>query len=202
MVETLELPASPVDISLQFDIIAAYGVADGWQTSPIVPRVGFIISPDALTPEFARLVIAGVDPQAIALNIPFAQNVPTPSELISPRVIRERFANLGLPDGIGGVIGAAAVPGVEELRTLLDSFNVQSRAITLSNDGIRQAFAEGRISMAIITWTNEDEATAWRDLFGGEYVRELYALPIRYLATPDLNITFTAGGWPIPAPGG
>jgi hypothetical protein len=193
LVQQLDAPPDPADLGAAYDIVAAYGEVPGWQLSAITPRVTLVIRPDALPGDTAALVTEAIDPAALVdrIGVPGASTLTAGS--VTPGEVRAAFANLGHPDGFGLVLGSAYVPGTDQVQDALTALNVPTRAIVMDNAAIRAALDAGEIDAALVTWTTEDEAQAWRDFAA----RDLYTLPIRYQAVQGLTITFTPGGWPI-----
>lgn len=196
IVEELDLPTAQASLGDRYDIVAGYGLADGWLTSPTQTRVGILIDPSVYTPEVAQMILSALDGTWVHQRYPYT--IPALNVSTHAGEIRTYFANNGLPDGIVGLIGMVHAPATDGVIEALENINIRVRPITYQASAIADAFQDGLISMAIITWTNDDEMAVWQGLFGAEYLHQLYSLPIRYLARDDLTITFTASGWPIP----
>lgn len=196
-VQMLESAADPADLGERWDIIAAYGRAVGWNASPITAQVALIIRPDALPDDLAGDILRHIDAERIVAELPF-EGADASGAAGDSRALRERMANSGWPDGVGLVMGAANVPGVAAVQTALESLNVMTRAESIAPEALGAALAAGEIDAALIVWRGDDEAAIWRGLFGESAVRELYTLPIRYLADESIRLRYTAGGWPLP----
>ncbi len=201
-VEQALTPLDAAQLGARFDVAAAYGEAAGWQRGDITPRVMLVINPEPpFSPEIATLILAGLDAQPIVDSLGFDGALALTPPQMSPALIREDLANRGLPDGLALVMGVAAVPGVDAVQEQLRLLNIRTRAETLTTDDIYAALSNGRIRIALVTWTTQDDAETWRELVGERYVRDLYSLPIRNIAAPDVIIDFTPGGWPLPSRG-
>ena len=200
MVEQLTDTVNPADLGVHYDIIATYGDLAGWTRSAVTPHVMLVINPTAppLTPQLADVIRRAVDTPTIVAEkgIPGAV-VTGETVLSSPSALRTELANLGRPDGLQLVMGYAYTPGVAQIAAQLAVENLDVQSTKLTNDEIRTAFADGRIHLALVTWTTPEQQQQWRDFFGAEFTRELYNLPISYLALPDLPVSFTPGGWPV-----
>jgi hypothetical protein len=196
IVEELDLPTSQASLGDVYDIVAGYGLADGWLTSPIQTRVGILIDPTFQTPEVTQMILSALDGELVNQQYPYT--IPALNASTSSSDIRTYFANSGFPDGVVGLIGVMDTPATSGVIASLERINIRVRPITYEKSAIAEAFQTGLIKMAIVTWTNSDEEAVWQSLFGAEYLQQLYSLPIRYLAHEDLTITFTASGWPIP----
>lgn len=197
-VQTLTDTAAPADLGERFDIIAAYGRAEGWNASPITAQVALVIRPDALPDDLAGDILRHIDTGRIIAELPFEGADASGIVAGDSRALRERMANSGWPDGVGLVMGAANVPGIAAVQSALESLNVMTRTQAMPPDAISAALAAAQIDAALVVWSGADEAAVWRGLFGESAVRELYTLPIRYLADESIPLRFTAGGWPLP----
>ena len=202
-IEQLFDGVAPNELGTRFDIVATYGEFSGWSQSEANPHAMLIINPEAepLDAQFAYLISLGFDPAVIvdAMDVPgvIAADVPENDSEIAPSQIRSDMANLGRPDGFRLGMGTAHIPGAQQVADHLKTINVEARLTQGSNEQLRDDLTAGRIHLALVSWTNEQERAAWRDLFGVEYALDLYMVPISYLATPELSVTFTDGGWPI-----
>lgn len=196
MIEHLNLPTTQASLGDIYDIVAGYGLADGWMTSPTQIRVGILIDPSIHQADVTEMILSALDGETIHQQYPYI--IPALNVSTRAKEIRTYFANNGFPDGIVGMMGVIPAPATDGVIFALETINIRVRPITLEPSAIAQAFQDRQIMMAVVTWTNDDEMAVWQSLFGAEYLQELYRLPIRYLAREDLNLTFTASGWPIP----
>lgn len=192
--------ANPDDLGIRYDIVVTYGDQAGWTRSAITPQAILVIDPavDTLVPQLSQIIRQAVDPQATltALGIPGA--VTTGEPVAQPSAtIRTQLANLGRPDGLHLIMGHTPVPGTASIIQQLTSANIEIQPLALTTDQIRAAFAEGRIQLALVTWTTPEQHQQWHDLFGVQNAFDLYDLPISYRALPELIISFTPGGWPL-----
>lgn len=196
IIERLDLPSTNASLGDLYDIVAGYGLADGWLTSPTKTQVGILIDPKSHAPEITEMILSALDGELIHQQYPFT--IPTLNVSTRSAEIRAYFANNGFPDGIVGMIGVMSAPATDGVISTLEEINIRARPIPLQASEIAPALQDQQVMMAVVTWTNDDELAVWQSLFGAEYLKELYSLPIRYLAREDLNLTFTASGWPIP----
>jgi len=199
-VEQLTETVNLDDLGARYDIVATYGDWAGWTRSPVTPQVMLVINPtgESLTPQLANTIRQAIDASAIVTTLNIPGIIVTGANAASPpSVIRTNLANLGRPDGLQLTLGYAYTPGVSPMVTQLAAVNVETQTLALSNEAIRVAFTEGRIQLALVTWTTPEQQQQWLGLFGAENTLDLYSLPISYCALPDLTITFTSGGWPI-----
>ncbi|MDX1991837.1 MAG: hypothetical protein SF029_05585 [bacterium] len=195
-VEQLTAPASAADLGTRFDLIAQYGQQAGWTPSEITPQVALVI--DRLeNPVLMDVLRGAVDAQAIVemLNIPGM--VARPTTPLNPADLRAQLANQGRPDGFGLVIGHTFVLGVEQVTRQLETINIETRTVALSEAALLNALEEGSVQAGLFIWTSDDQRAAWQTAFGAENVIDLYSLPISYLAREGLRITFSPGGWPL-----
>ncbi len=202
-VEQLFDGVAPNELGTRFDVVATYGEFSGWSQSEANPHAMLIINPETepLDAQFAYLISLGIDPTAIveAIDVPGispADSTQNAAKMKSSQ-IRSDMANLGRPDGFRLGLGAAFIPGARQVADHLETINIETRITQGSNDQLRDDLTAGRIHLALVSWTSERERAVWHDLFGVDYAIDLYTVPISYLATPELSITFTDGGWPI-----
>ena len=190
----------PASLGAAFDIVATYGSYENWTRSEVTPQVMLVINPDAapLTPDLADALRRAINPQPVVEALELPGVIPAVAVTTSDRAIREELANLGRPDGLQIALGHAFVPGAAQVAAQLEAINVQTRLLARPNEEIQTALETGRIQMALVTWTTTEQQAEWRSLFGAAYTVDLYNLPISYLAVPELSISFTPGGWPLP----
>lgn len=200
---TVEQRAESVDpagLGAAFEVVATYGIYEGWTRSPVTPQAMLVVNPGAapLNADLADLLRRAINPQPVidALNIPGV--VPAMAVSVSPQAVREQFANTGRPDGLQLALGHTFVPGAEDIAAQFAEINVNVRLVAYPLDEIEAALRDGRVQMALVTWTSPEQQAIWRELFGAAYTADLYNLPISYLAVDGVNINTTAGGWPLP----
>lgn len=195
-----QLEDLPPDFSLQgFDIIAGYGTFDGWQRSPTALTIGLIVAPEFIPPNQAAQIIAALDPDALiaAINAPGAENLIASTG--SPDDVRQSFAAGGRPDGLTTTLAVSQVPGGANLAAQLTAMNVRVRLTPLDDAALSTFLLQGRAGLALVAWHDSAGEARWQQAFGAEAVFPLLRLPISYLATDGLTITFTPGGWPLPS---
>jgi hypothetical protein len=195
----LDEAANPANLGTTWEVAAAYGVAEGWNRSPATPTVALVVAPSAFPEGVPALILSVINPDALVLDLPFAGAAALVDGETRPvAVIRETLANDGQPDGFGVALGSVYVPGAAVAQAQLQAANIRTRLVLLDDDAMRSALQAGRVQMALVTWETAAEASAWRAVFGAEYVRALYTTPIRYLASDKVTLQFTPGGWPLP----
>jgi hypothetical protein len=193
---------NPADLGKRYDLVAAYGDLPGGTHAPVTPHVAVVINPTASPlsdPSLLNLLRHSLNPQSIVDSLAIAGAVSDTVEFSPPIAIRTELANAGWPDGLVLSIAYAAAPGAPEIAEQLVSVGINSRLSVITKDDLNTAFDGGIIQAAFITWETPDERQAWVSRFGDANVIDLYTVPISYLAVRDLTITFTPGGWPIPA---
>lgn len=199
----LDTPVNPADLGTVYDLVVTYGTPPSaeWTQTTLTPRVSLVIHsqiPPFDDPNLRALLVQSLDTQPIiaALNIPGAEAQPvTPLDV---NVIRTRLANDGLPDGVAFVLGETFVPGAAIVADQMRSANFEALVLSLTPDDLRTAFEDGRVQAALIAWTVETERARWVTQFGDDAVLDLYTTPLSYRALPELTITFTPAGWPLP----
>jgi hypothetical protein len=198
-VEMITDVVDPAQLGTRFDLVATYGVYDGWSRSPINPQVMLVINPkaDPLTLGLADVIRRSIQPQSIVEGIGWPGMTPSVVVTTSAVALREELANLGYPDGVKIALAHTFVPGADQIAQRLNQINVQVRTLAMSRDELETALLEGRVHIGLIAWVDEAERDHWSQLFGAAFTTDLYNLPISYLAIPQLAISFTGGGWPV-----
>ncbi|MFW5691262.1 MAG: hypothetical protein ACOCXZ_02065 [Chloroflexota bacterium] len=196
VVEVLTAPPDPADLGPRYDVVAGYGLYDGWQTGPVRPLVLLVANPAVppLDASSAALALRAVDPTALIeqMGLPGAEAVAGEAALPAA-AIRETLANAGRPDGLGLVLGLVHAPGETAVQAALDRANIRTRLVRFDDEAAaRAAWDEGRVHL-LLALVAPDDAAAWRD---GPH-RDLFTLPISYNAVDGLRIDFTPGGWPL-----
>lgn len=178
----------------QFDIIVSYGDVPGWVRVEPVQTVAMIVSGQPV--EIASIIQRAVDPQSIvnALEMPGAAALPT--TLTPFDVLRVELANAGRPDGVTLRLVHTFAPGIEAIVQQLQSANISVIVSAAAYSDAQIALEAGDADIGIIMWTSPDSRALWTDASDTGMI-DLYTLPISYLASPELTITYTPGGWPL-----
>jgi len=199
-VEQLTDPIDANGLGNRYDLLAAYGDLSGGIRSPITPHVTLVVNPTIppLDDPFLRNILyRSLNTQAIIDFLAISGTVAAPRESSAPSTLRTELANAGWPDGLRMSVAYAYTPGAPQIIMQFQAAGIQAGVSPMSEDEIRKAFDEGQIQAALISWKTPAERTVWSSRFGEENVIDLYSVPISYIATPGLQITFTPGGWPI-----
>lgn len=194
-VTVLDEAVNPADLGERFDLIAAYGTYPDATPSPVSVNYTLLVN-NGLPPldEIADHLLQSIDPAVIATTLAIPGIQPFPAEnTVSPAALRAELANAGWPDGIDLL--------------LIHDPGIGSDALTayFAHIGIRLNPAPwqdtfDRVDLALVTWTTTDERQKWLDWAGPQsQAIDLFTLPISYWAIPDLTITYSPQGWPVPA---
>ncbi len=201
-VEQLADNGNDAELGVQYDIVAAYGDWSGWTRSTVMPHVSLVIN-TALTPLdnslLANIVRRSIDPQAVVNTLDIPGAAADVVETSAPHTLRTELANLGWPDGFELAVGYVYTPGVFEISRQLKASSIENRPLLMGSEDVRAAIEAGRLHLALVMWTTQEERETWESLVGDANVIDLYIAPISYHALPELSITFTPGGWPIAA---
>jgi hypothetical protein len=200
----LLIPASGLTeeslLGTDYDIIADYGLIDGWQQSPVVPTVSLIINPN-LAPlndePIANIIRNGVDGVRIVNRTNISGTLPLAISTIRLTSLKTEFANMGYPDGFELQIGVAEIPHHDAIVNELNGLNLELQITQRTLENIATQLTNNRLHFALIKWNNVSEKAIWTSAVGEMNVIDLYQLPISYLASPELTITFTDNGFPI-----
>jgi hypothetical protein len=181
-----------------YDVVVAYGIYEGWQQSPISQQVSLIINPN-LAPlddeDIRNIVRQAIDSQAISEILNISGLLPRTTQTVSSTETKIALANVGYPDGFVLTMAVEAIPSLEVIAAQFTQRNIDLRIIeneanTLSNN---------RAHLMLALWTQESQNIAWVEQVGEANVLDLFTLPISYIASDTLNITFTENGFPLPA---
>jgi len=188
--------ATPADLGVQYDVIAAYGAQSGWTLPPITPHIALVIGQieDATLTEILR---QSINPQLVVDGLGISGATAEIVSIASASTLRAQMANRGKPDGYGLAVGAAYTPGAAQIAEQWAAINIETRLLWMNNAQIFTALESSEIQIALITWATSEEQQNWIERFGTENIIDLYTLPISYLAVEGLNISFTPGGWPL-----
>ena len=201
-VEQLTEPIDANDLGNRYDLLAAYGDLPAGIRSPVTPHVALVVNPATHPlddPFLMNIFYRSLNPQAIIDTLAIPGTVADTREASTPTTLRTELANAGWPDGLSLSMAFADTPGAPQIITQLQAAGIQARLSPMGESEIRKAFDEGYIQAALIAWKSPEERTEWVDRFGDVNVIDLYSIPISYIAVPELRITFTPGGWPLPS---
>lgn len=181
-----------------FDIVVAYGIYEGWQQSPQSHRISMALNPN-LTPldnqRIRDLIPQMIDAQVLvsAIGIDGVQTL-TASTPDSAGVARTILANEGYPDGLELILATDVDLALDNL---VAQFSARSIALRLIN--IDEAvFGENQAHLAIFLWSQDSERETWISEVGAENIIDLWTIPISYISSSELPLSFTENGLPIP----
>lgn len=184
-----------------YDIVAGYGLREGWQQSPVTVQVSLLIDtslPPLDNPPIAAAVLASVAPQPVAEAAGFTGVMPGEHQSDPPTQVRTQLANLGYPDGISLTLSGEDSPGLAALMTAFDARNIHIRRIE-HGPGTNADQPPTRSHLLIFTWTRDDERQKMIDRFRSSVVVDLLTIPISYtVGGPTVRVDFTESGFPIP----
>lgn len=193
----VELMSAESNLS-DYDVVVAYGVYDGWQQSPVKHHVSMIINPNVapLNDEaIAGILRQAFDSQSILsiLNIP--RTLLGNAQAISASETKIRLANADYPDGFVLTMAVDNVPALEAIAAQFTERNIDLHIVESETDSL----SNNRAHLLLTLWTQDSQRATWVEQVGEQNVIGLFDLPISYIASDDLTISFTENGWPIPA---
>jgi hypothetical protein len=200
-VEYLTQAVNQEEPGVRYDLIAAYGDWSGFTLSSKTPHIALIINtrtPPLDDPLIAGIVRRSIDPQAVVDTLAIPGAAADAAEVSPPALLRTELANLGRPDGLEVGLAYAYTPGIGQIADQLQAAGIESRVFALTADETRRLFDANRLNLALVSWTTADERQTWVTRAGEINVIDLYLLPISYRAVPDLTISISPGGWPLP----
>jgi len=200
----LLIPVSSLTVESQlgvdYDVIADYGIVEGWEQSPILPTVSLVINPnlDPLTDDnITNIIRNSVDGVRIINQTNISGTIPLAVSTIRLSSLKTEFANMGYPDGFELQLGIAEIPNSQAIITELNNLNLDLNMTSTSLESIPTQLVDNRLHLALIKWHTVSEKSVWTSAVGENNVIDLYQLPISYLASPDLNVTFSDSGFPV-----
>ncbi len=199
-VETLAEAINPADLGTRFDLAAAYGDLPGGIRSPVTPYIALVVNanrPPLDNPLFADALRQALDPSAIITALNLAGASVDFSGTGDRAAVRSALANAGWPDGVAVRLGHSAVPGAQVIAEQLRAFGIRAEVTAVGASALLESLNDGSIQIALIAWTSADERQSWVNAVGETNVIDLFSVPISYIATEGLSITFTPGGWPL-----
>lgn len=202
-VEQLDADINSADLGNRFDVAVAYGDLPGGTRSPIMQNVALVINPNALPwqdPAILNIFRHSLRPIDFTQEMDIAGILPAETAVSpSPVEVRSLLANAGWPDGLSFNLGDSYVPGSEAIIRQWEAAGIYAKQIATSPDELQTALADDLLQAALIIWTTPESRDKWVSQFGTENVVDLYTVPISFIAIPDLTITYTPSGWPVPA---
>lgn len=201
-IEQLTEPVNPADLGTRYDLVAAYGELPGGTPSPMIVRVALITNMADMRLDnatFTQLLRQSLQPSMIVSELAIPSGEAITAENPAPAHIRAELANAGWPDGITLSAAYADAPGAIQVGEQLASAGIRSSFVQMSRTDLLNQLETGLIQIGLLPWRTDNERTEWVNRFGETNIIDLYSLPINYLASPDLTITFSEGGWPIPS---
>jgi hypothetical protein len=181
-----------------YDVVVAYGIYEGWQQSPISHQVSLIINPN-LAPlddeNIRNIVRQAIDSQAISEILNISGLMPRTTQAVSSTETKIALANAGYPDGFVLTMAVEIVPSLEAIAAQFTQRNIDLHIIENDPDMLNN----NRAHLLLALWTQESQRVAWVEQVGEANVLDLFTLPISYIASDALNITFTENGFPLPA---
>lgn len=198
-VEVLDRDVQPGDLGERFDLVAGYGLRPGWILSPSPLRVALVVNSTRFPlddPAIADAMRRSVNPQTVVSALRLDGAEPGALTSASPSQLKATLANAGWPDGFDVVLGHDA-PGATWVTDQLEIPGLEVHSRPLAGEQLEAAFADQRVHLALVAWTDAADRAVWTDRAGDANVLDLYTIPISYWAAEGLTITFTPGGWPV-----
>jgi|GEM_PF-966180 len=187
-------------LGVDYDVIADYGQISGWQQSPVVPTVSLVINPN-LSPlnddTITNIISNGVDGVRIINQTNISGTIPLAISTIQLSSLKTEFANMGYPDGFQLQMSIAEIPNNQSVITELNNLNIDLNITEATLETIASQLVSNRVHLAVIKWHTVSEKAVWTSAVGENNVIDLYQMPISYLATPNLTITYADNGFPL-----
>lgn len=188
------------ELGLDYDVMADYGHIAGWSQSPVIPTVSLVINPN-LTPldddTVSNIIRNGVDGVRIVNQTNISGTIPMAVSSIQLSSLKTEFANMGYPDGFQLQLHVAEIPNEQGILAELNNLNIDLDVTSSNLETIASQLVENRLHLALIKWHTVSEKAIWTSAVGENNVIDLYQIPISYLASPDLTITYADNGFPL-----
>lgn len=189
------------DLGSRFDIIAAYGDLPGSTRSPVTFHVALVINTTASpldTQLLATLIRRSPDTEALVNNIAIPGINSLPLETLTASILRTELANAGWPDGILLRLIFVPLPGIGITTDYFASTGIRTQGESVTEQEAYNRLTDENIHLALVPWRTSEERRQLEEAVGEINVLDLYDIPISYVAVPNLEVTFTPDGWPIP----
>ncbi len=199
--EQLTESFDPTDLGSRFDIVAAYGDLPGSTRSPVTIHMALVINTTLSpldSPPLATLIRSSPDTDAIVNNIAIPGINALPIETLPASPLRTNLANAGWPDGILVRLIFVPLPGIDITTDYLASSSIRTQGESVTEQEAYDRLSDENIHLALVPWRTSEERRQLEEAVGEINVLDLYDIPISYVAVPNLEVTFTPGGWPIP----
>lgn len=197
LVETM--PPNP-DLT-PYDVAVAYGTYEGWQQAPTSHTVALVINAQLSPMDIAdiqTLLRQSLNTQAIVDSTGISGLSAAPTETLSTAQIRNTLANSGYPDGFRLTVAIEALPSIETVVQQLANINLEIVVTEIETLGeAENILANNRAHLLLMRWQSANERSQWVERVGENHIIDLYTLPISYVASADVTISFTENGWPI-----
>lgn len=181
-----------------YDVVVAYGVYDGWQQSPISHHISLIINPNLapLDDEGIRNILRQTfDSQAFLAALNIVGTLSGTTQAVSLPETKIALANAGFPDGFVLTMAVETIPNLEAIAAQFTQRNIDLHVIENESNILN----DNRTHLLLIRWSQDSQRTTWIEQVGEANVLDLFTLPISYIASDNLTLTFTENGWPLPA---
>lgn len=197
-VEQLEESINPDDLGVRYDIVVSYGELAGWTTTSQPINVSLVLSPD-LPADVKEIIQQGINPQEVIASLGMPGAIANFSNPVDSNTLQMSLANSGRPDGFSVVLAYAYTSGIMTIANQLAEINITAQQVLLSNPDILTAFDNQEIPLALVTWLTPEDRQGWVERFGVTNVIDLYSLPVSYRAVPNLQISLSENGFPLPS---
>ena len=200
LVEQIQQTSGSILAQDAYDIIAGYGIYDGWQRSATDQTVTLIVNttlPPLDDSEIVDAVIQNSQAENLVRGLQaLGATAENPTQL-NRQVLRSLLANKGYPDGIVLNTLHDPLPGFDAWTSQLGNANVTLQTSPTVPD-TQTLLDTNRFHLAFVN-VSESARADLIDTYGSENVIDLYSLPISYeLRDSTISVTFTDTGWPIP----
>lgn len=198
LVEQIQQTSGSILAQDAYDIIAGYGIYDGWQRSAADQTVTLIVNttqPPLDDPEIVDAIIQNSQAENLVRGLQaLGATTENPTQL-NREALRALLANKGYPDGIVLNTFHDPLPGFDAWVSQLGDANVTLQTSQTAQDTLLDT---NRFHLAFVNVSDTARADLI-DTYGSENVVDLYSLPISYeLRDSTISVTFTDTGWPIP----
>ncbi len=187
-------------LGTDYDVIADYGQFEGWIQSPVIPTVSLVINPN-LAPlsndTIIDMIRNSVDGVRIVNQTNISGSIPMAISTIQLSSLKTEFANMGYPDGFLLQLYITEIPQNDAIVTELNKLSIELNITEADLETVAQQLVDNRVHLALVKWHTVSEKALWTSAVGENNVIDLYQLPISYLASPNLTITYADNGFPL-----
>ena len=212
LVEQLADGGTDADLTAGYDVVMRFGdvptdsidtqdaAITDWTRSPSYPHVLLIINrnlPPLDNPRVVDVLRNALDGIGLVDTLGILGAEALLGQEVNTVRLRNELADLGYPDGFLLTLAHTRLPGVAAVQGQLAASNFDTRLLSIQQGAVGDTLAQNRAHLLLASWSRPEQRAEWAAQISESDLLDLYSLPIRYRAVPDVSVQFTPGGWPL-----